>query len=395
MHASYLLTAFAALGVATAQTSTNICSQATATIENPTDATALAGCKTFTGSIQISEHAGGPIQLDGIQQITGDLIAIGAVNLTQLSGNSLNSIGGTMKFTSLTIMNSLVFPALTKVGAIEWTTLNALQLLTFSAPLSQASKIFITDTALTNLDGINLAQVGSFEITNNAYLRKIETQVGNITQALTINNNGPQLNLSFPNLIWAYNMTVRNVSEFNIPSLQTVNKTFGVYGSYMASIMAPNLTSIGGDAAFVADASLTNISMPLLTTVGGGLQIANNSALQHIDGFPMLKTAADINFSGNFSSALLPSLADVKGRFNAQSSGNFSCDPFAKAKASAVIKGVYFCKAESDNVQTSATATSAAQASTTGASKEGAASVNMVSGGLVAVLALVVAGLTL
>lgn len=279
------------------------CKQTKVTIASQADADALSGCTTFTGNIEISADVPSiSIALTGIQQLNGDLIANKAVKLIGLSGTSLGSISGTMKFTSLTTMSSLEFPSLSSVGAISWTTLNALQQLTFTTGITKAKSVFITDTALTNLDGINLATVDSFEITNNAYLRKIDTQVGNISQALIINNNGPNLALTFPNLIWAFNMTVRNVSSLSIPSLKVVNSTFGVYGSYMESVIAPNLTKVGGDVAFVADSSLTNISMPLLETIGGGLLIANNSKLLDITGFKSLKSAAGaISISGNFT----------------------------------------------------------------------------------------------
>lgn len=281
---------------------TDVCKQDTTTIENQSDATTLAAsCKKITGSIEISKDVVGAIALDGIEEITGDLIAVSAVKMTGLSGTDLASIGGTMRLTSLTIMSNLGFPELVEVGALQWTTLNALQQLGFAKSLSTASTVFITDTALTSLEGINLDQVGNFEITNNAFLRKISTQVANISQSLTINNNGPNLNLEFPNLIWANNMTIRNVSNFSIPSLESVKTTFGVYGSYMEGVFAPNLTSVGGDVAFVADSSLTNISMPLLKTIGGGLLIANNTELLSIDGFASLKTASSINISGNFT----------------------------------------------------------------------------------------------
>ncbi|OBT69561.1 hypothetical protein VE03_00825 [Pseudogymnoascus sp. 23342-1-I1] len=352
MLANYLVPALAVIGMASAAT-TSVCKQTSVTIASQSDADALASCTTFTGNIQISKDVpSGGIALNGIQAITGDLIANNAVKLTALSATVLGSVSGTIKFTSLTTMSSLEFPALSKVGAISWTTLNALQQLTFTTGLTKASSVFITDTALTTLDGINLATVDSFEITNNAYLREIETQVGNISQALIINNNGPNLKLTFPNLIWAYNMTVRNVSSLSIPSLTVVNSTFGVYGSYMESVLAPNLTKVGGDVAFVADSSLTNISMPVLTTIGGGLLIANNSALLDITGFPSLKSAAGaISISGNFTKADFPALEDVQGTFNAQTSGNFSCTAFNKLHDAQVVKGDVFCESESTNVQ--------------------------------------------
>lgn len=239
--------------------------------------------------------------MNGIGEIDGNLIAEGATDLVALQGESLSTITGSMRLTGLTILSTLSFPALVKVDALEWTTLPSLDSLNFNGPVSQANRIFITDTHLTSLDGINLEQVKSFEVTNNAYLRTISTQVGNITEALIINNNGLNLTLDFPNLIWAMNMTVRNVSKLSIPSLQSINSTFGVYGSYMESVMAPNLTKVGGDVAYVADAALTNISMPLLKSIGGGLLIANCSSLESIDGFASLEKTGAINISGNFT----------------------------------------------------------------------------------------------
>ncbi|OBT88863.1 hypothetical protein VE02_01908 [Pseudogymnoascus sp. 03VT05] len=362
MLANYLVPALAVLGMVSAAPS-NVCKQTKVTISSQSDADALGSCSTFTGNIVISADVpSGNIALNGIQQLNGDLIADKAIKLTALSATSLSSISGTIKFTSLTTMGSLEFPLLSQVGAISWTTLNALQSLTFTAGVTKAKSVFITDTALTSLDGINLATVDSFEITNNAYLRKINTQVGNISQALIINNNGPNLALTFPNLIWAFNMTVRNVSSLSIPSLKVVNSTFGVYGSYMDSVLAPNLTKVGGDVAFVADSSLTNISMPLLQTIGGGLLIANNSKLLDITGFPALKSAAGaISISGNFTKAAFPALADVQGTFNAQTSAKFSCNEFNKLHSSQVVKGDVFCQAQSNNVQDKPTGSTSGQ----------------------------------
>jgi len=290
-------------------------------------------------------------------------------------------------------MSTLGMPSLISVGAIKWITLNALQQLTFTAQVSKARSILITDTALTTLDGINLQTVGNFEVTNNPQLRTISIQVANITQALTISANGPMLNLSFPNLIWANNMTVRNVSGLSIPSLAFVNSTFGVYSSYMTSILAPNLTSVGGDLAIVADPSLTNASMPILKTVGGGLLIANNSDYLDVSGFASVQTTGAISVSGNYTSFSLPALKDCKGSFNAQSSGNFSCDPFQSSKNSGVIKGSFTCSAKSNNVQASGvtgSGTSSATGSAASAtSTKGAASISKVNPEMIGFSALV------
>jgi hypothetical protein len=261
----------------------------------------LAQSCTTVKAIIIDSTASGPISLDGIKKIENDLTALDNKALTGISGGDLQSIGGDFKLTSLTILSNLGFPKLTSVKSLTWITLPQLQQLGFTTGISQASTLFITDTQLNNLDGINLETVGNMEITNNRFLKRISTQVTSISQALTINNNGNGLVLEFPNLLYAYNITVRNTTSLSIPSLQHVNSTFGVYGSYMESVMAPNLTVVEGDLAFVADSSLTNVSFPLLTKVGGGLLIANNTKLIKVNGFPLLSDTGAINMSGNFT----------------------------------------------------------------------------------------------
>jgi len=376
----YLLPALAALGFAAAQSSTSLCAQQTATISSQGDASSLASsCPTFSGSVVLATSVAGPLDLGAMEEIQGDLNVASVSNLTSLTGAKLNSIGGIMNLKELTIMSTLAFPNLVKVGSINWVTLNALQQLTLTAQVSEADSVLITDTALISLEGINLQTVGSFEATNNGDLREISLQVANVTQALTISANGPMLNCTFPNLVWANNMTLRNVSGLSIPLLQVVNGTFGVYSSYMTTILASNLTSVGADLALVADASLTEVSMPSLQTIGGGLLIANNTNYLNISGFGAVQNTGAIAVSGNYTTFGLPNLKECFGSFNAQSSGNFSCSPFQSDKNSGVIKGSFECTAKSNNVQT--TAVSASTASATGStasstSTKGAASMS-------------------
>jgi hypothetical protein len=281
----------------------SICNQATATINSQADATNLASsCSTVNGAISIGTHVVNGISLDGIQQIKGDLIAVGAENMTALTGKDLNSIGGTMNLNGLKFLSNLGFPQLSSVKAINWQHLTALQALNFGKPgITKASSVLITDTQLNSLDGIDLTSVSILDINNNQFLHEFTTQLSNITGSLTIDSNAQDLKLSFPNLIFAYNMTLRNISSISVPSLEIINTTLGFYGDYLTEIICPNLTTVNGDLAIIANAELSNVSMPMLTTVGGGLTIANNSKLMIIDGFGSLKSTGAIDVSGNFS----------------------------------------------------------------------------------------------
>jgi hypothetical protein len=235
------------------------------------------------------------------------LICENAGQLTSLGSTSIGSIGKSFQLFNLTLLSTLTMSELQSVDSINWSALPALSSLTFPATISKATSVVITNTFLSTLDGINLMTVGTLNINNNNRLKTFSTQVANITSSLNIDSNGKLLDVSFPNLVWAANMTLRNVSSISIPSLATVNGSLGFYENYFTSVSAPNLTTVGnsgtlqGGVAFVANPSLANISMPGLTTVGGGFQIANNSALGGIS-FPTLSfVGGAIDFSGNFT----------------------------------------------------------------------------------------------
>ncbi|KAK5127362.1 hypothetical protein LTR85_006701 [Meristemomyces frigidus] len=343
MAARYLVPALAVAGRAAAQS----CSiAATTTLQSAADASALAACSTFTGSIAIATGTTDSIALDGIQRISGSLTADNVTQMTQLSGDSLAIIDDSFTLNSLTILSTLNFPRLESVATIDWTALPALQGLSFTTGVQTAGSVSIINTQLATLDGIDLTTVDSMTISNNDYLNDIDMQIGNISTSLIIEANGRNVTASFPNLEWAYNITLRNVTEVYIPSLASLNGSMGFYANFFTSIAAPNLTTVGGSLSFVSNEDMTNMSFPELKTVNGGLQVANNTALKTID-FPSLQTVGGaLDFNGNFTTVELPDLEDVKGAFNLQSSGDIdsACSHFEPLSGSNnVIKGTYTC----------------------------------------------------
>lgn len=230
------------------------------------------------------------------------MIANNVTQLTQISGGDLETITDSFNLNQLTILSTLNFPRLTNVDTIDWEALPALQGLSFTTGVQTAASVSIQNTQLNSLDGINLQVVDDFYVANNPYLNDIEMQVGNITTRLVLEANGRNVSAIFPNLIWAFNMTFRNVSEISIPSLASVNGSMGFYSNEIESLMAPNLTTVGGSLSFVSNSNLQNISMPALTTISGGFQIANNTAYDNVNGFNKLKTVGGaLDFNGNFT----------------------------------------------------------------------------------------------
>ena len=286
---------------------------ATTTITASADASGLAKCTTYNGSVAIPTGLSVPtdqnghqeLSIQGVQVITGNLTVTNAIMLASLTFGSLQSIGG-FELGGLTVLSELSMPQLTKVDQLNFTALPALQQLSFGGTgITQANSILITNTGLSSLQGINnLEEVDFFNVNNNPSLQNISLQVTSIKNSLDIEANDGYvtgLQTSFPLLETAQNMTFRNCSSVSLPSLANVSEDLGFYGNTMQSFAAPNLTTCGG-LIFVDNTELTNISLPLLTSINASYQIANNTQLKIINGFQKLSIIGGaLDFNGNFT----------------------------------------------------------------------------------------------
>ena len=293
----------------TAQCSNSV----TTTIVASADASSLASCTTYSGSVAIASSLAVPqdqqghqqLSVENIQSITGNLTVTNAANLSSLSFGSLKSIGG-FELNGLTELSQLSFPQLAQVSSLSFTALPALQQMSFGGTgINKANSILITNTGLSSLQGINnLQSVSTFNVNNNPSLQNISLQVTSINGSLDIEANDgfvSGLTTTFPMLQTAQNMTFRNCSSVLLPSLANVSQDLGFYGNTMTSLMAPNLTTVGG-LIFVDNTDLTNISIPQLVSVNGSYQIANNTMLKQINGFQKLSVIKGaLDFNGNFT----------------------------------------------------------------------------------------------
>lgn len=235
-----------------------------------------------------------------VKSITGDVIAVGATNVSQISAGSLSSIGGKFTVSNLQTLNSLSFPALTESGDLDLEGLPNLNSLSWGV-FAQTDSFNIQNTFLSSLSGINLQKVNSIYVANNRLLQDLSFQVATITGSVNIESNGDKLAASFPNLQTAQNLTFRNCPTISVPSLANTTGSLGLYESSFQSIFAPNLTAVGGTLAINTNTVLTNISMPILKTISGGLQVQNNTLLNVVT-FPALATVTGAtDMYGNFT----------------------------------------------------------------------------------------------
>jgi ribosomal protein L28 len=350
----FVLPALAAAGTAFAECSTS----ATMTVQNAGDASAVATCSTFSGSIAIATGTTDDISFGGIKVLNGNLVAPANANIKRIGATDLEQLNGEMNLDGLTRLNGVDFPKLKKVNSIKWNALPNLQSIGFTASVEQAKKVDIQNTAIRSLTGINIQQAETLKIANNGYINDITMQLGNVSSSLDFSDNNKAVKVSLPNLIWASNLTFRFCGSVSVPSLAKLNGSLGLYNNGFESFSAPNLTEVGEALAIVGNDQLNNLTFPLLTKINDDLKITNNSALMTVDGLPLLKSIGGaFDISGNMTKVETPALNSVIGAFNIQSSDNVtaSCDKYKPLKDKKLIQGSYVCRGKLVNPSTEGT----------------------------------------
>lgn len=345
---SFLLASFAVAGALSADCSGDV------SIESDGDVSKLDNCNSWKGNVAIGEGVVA-LSIASLQTLNGDLTISGATGLTSISAPMLRSISGTWTMKELTILSSVSCASLTSVGNINWQTLPALKALDFTSGVAKCDEVLITDTILTSLNGIQLQTVTNFNINNNKYLKEVNVALGNVSNALNIEFNSKGVNVAFPDLVWAKNITIRDAGSVSFPKLESVNGTIAFINNTFTDAAFPELTEVGGSFAFNSNSQLSNVSAVNLETIGGTFQLANNTKLTDIDGFPALTTVdGSVDFSGSFTNATLPALDDVRGGMNIQTTEEFDCTEFDNYKSDGVVKGNgYTCEGKLDEAKSS------------------------------------------
>jgi hypothetical protein len=349
MHSKELVSAIAAFGLVSGAAALG-CKDDPVEINNQADATQASNCDSIANDVVFDTMAGTDINLGGrLTEIKGSLIIKNNGAIQSLSSSSLETIGGMFQMQNVTALVSLVMPALSEVGSIEWTTLNALEEPTFGNPgITKAKSVVVQDTFVTNLDGINVQALTDMNINNNHRLSKFSTSIKTLSNALYVNSNALNMTMEMPNLEWIANMTIANVSTFSVPSLKAVNGSMRFDSNYFTNFFAPNLTEThDGDLSFVSNPQLQNISIPLLKKVGGGLTIANNTDLMKIDGLDSLADVGGaVKMRGSFDEIDLPKLNNVVGTAEFVSTEDIqdSCDKLMELSGNVIQGKVTDCR---------------------------------------------------
>lgn len=338
----------------------------------------ISGCNTIVGNLTITGDLGSAA-LASIQEIDGSLTIFNATSLSSFSADSIKKITGDLNMKELTILTSASFGSLQEVDSINMVTLPAIS--TFSTDLQNANNIIVSDTTLESVEGFStLKKVNVFNINNNRYLNSFQSSLQSVSDSLQFSSNGDNTTLTFDDLVWANNITLRDVNSISFGSLQTVNASLGFINNTLPSLNLTQLSKVGQSLSIVSNDELSKAAFSNLTAIGGGFIIANNTQLKVIDGFNKVQTVGGaIEVTGNFSTLDLSSLKSVRGGANFDSSSsNFSCNALKKLQSNGAIQGDSFvCKngATSTSVKLSSTSTESSKSSaTSSASSSGDAS---------------------
>ncbi|KAF4631368.1 hypothetical protein G7Y89_g6762 [Cudoniella acicularis] len=323
----------------------------TLTISSQADVTAIANCAIFDGSISLSPSVSGTLNLDGIEEIQGNLDVDSIGSLTSLSGNALRRIDGNFTISNVTLLSTLGFPSLTTVNTIAFLALPAVSQFTFTSGLSSVSSLVISNTFLSTLDGINVQNADSVSITNNNRLRTVNLPLKTASDFFTVAANGNSVVLSLPSLTSAGSMLLQNVSSVSLPALNYVSGSLLLNGLFVENFTADSLSVVTQALTITNNKNLNYSSFAGLLSAGS-IDVGNNALLTSMT-FPKLSIVGNATIDGNFTSLGMPVLTTANGTFNLNSTNaNFNCSAFDSYKSRSVISGSYACQGTHQNTTT-------------------------------------------
>lgn len=371
----YLLVAAASLAGAASNCSSNV------DASDQSDLDAISDCDNFKADINIKNSDASVLTLNGVKNITGSITINNCTNLGSFSAPSLQKVSKYLDLSELTVLDTLSMPQLTDLGGIKLVTLPNLEELQFNTGVQNAKDIFISDTQLKSLEGLNLSTVNNFNINNNKNIDEIEVGATQIAGSLDIAYNAAKVNVSLPNLKWANNATFRYCSSVDIPQLEKINSTLAFVNNTLYGLDFPDLKSVGS-LTINSNSELRNASFASLKEINGGFSVANNSHFGKVYGFPKLETVkGTIQMEGNLTQASFPKLSEVDGGVNIDSSNVFNCSSFDKAHKEGDFHGdKYVCKGLSTTVSTTLASTSVNTAGGSSTGSSGADATNTASG---------------
>ncbi|OBA21620.1 3-prime end of extracellular mutant protein [Metschnikowia bicuspidata var. bicuspidata NRRL YB-4993] len=330
----------------------------------------VAACATAVGDIYISGDAFGAIDLTGVERIYGDLNINGTQQATSFNAPTLELVSGELLISYATILASVNLAQLTTVGTLTYNALPALESTGLTTGVTSAENILFTNTGLTSLSGIDVYELTTFEVSNNADIATIDSGLESVTTLLTINYNSDKVEVYLDLLTSAKSVIFQSIASLSVANLTTVNGSLALQSNSFDSFEFPVLTSIGNSLSIEDNDNLEEFDFPVLKTIGGALSIEDNDELSSFSYFPNLTTiGGSVTIDGDFDNGTFPSLTKVSGGFNLTTTGDLSCDAFTELNSDGDIEGdEFYCEGASSTVSSSSAKTTTTKSTSTGTS---------------------------
>lgn len=341
---------------AAASSSANACLQST-TLTAATAVLSLNSCATLAGDITIAGDDVAAVDLSAVTLILGAVTFFNSSSMTSITLLSLANITGLLEFLALTQLHNIDFSQLTLAAELSFISLPSLALLNLNSGLANVTSLTLSDTALLSIDSLlQFTEIGLLNVNNNKNITSIDLSgLEAVSEGLTLSFNSDNATVKLENLVHAANLTIQDVQDLSIDSLQYVNGSFILAYNSFDSASFDALTNVGASLQVFANDNLETLSMGNLTEIDGEFHVFNNSLLTDIDLDSLTKVTGAFSMTGDFGNFTLSNLEEVDGDFTLVStSDDFSCEAFNSLHSKNKIKGHnYNCTSPSTTVSSS------------------------------------------
>jgi hypothetical protein len=249
----------------------------------------------------IDSNAAGSLSLSGITEITGRLSTGYRGDLVSLSAGDLVTIGEDLTIRSNDLLTSLHFPALANLDEIYLSSLPNLTDFGSTSGLTNVTTITIRETKFENLDWLKPKYIRSLTIEDNPTLNHISLPIINTSGWIQIEQNGPKVKVSLPNLHGTYNMSVIKCEDVDLSSLVYVNNSIGFIANTFQTLDMPKLLTVNGYVMLWNNTALSSLNLPVLTNVSDDITFHGNTALQKLSIPELYVVGGDITVNGSIT----------------------------------------------------------------------------------------------
>ncbi|ORX51977.1 hypothetical protein DM01DRAFT_257374 [Hesseltinella vesiculosa] len=337
-----------------------MCQQQLVEVKEPSDLSKVESCKSVLGSILISSPELREVHLNNLKDIQGDLVFRNASEMTWIDAPNLQSVGGALRVETSHSLGVLSLPKLTSAQTVVLNDLPSLKTLTFPGGLTHINHLYMTDTGISKVEGLDETSMEDISIAGNLNLNTLDlSKLQQVDKSMYFSNNGGQFQLDLSGLKAVDHATFEVVKDIRLDMLDRVKGDLYFLDNFFDRLALPNVTVIGGALTVANNTKIQHLAVPQLSRIDGALTVSNNRMLTAVDAFPKLEQVqGSVNLAGAFDDIFLPKLGDVKGGFNAKSSSEkFSCNNINSLKQQEIIKGHSFSCQKVDDQQVFAATT--------------------------------------